>query len=151
SYTGGSGPFAEGDLNFDGSINEQDAVHFGNHLYTTLSGTSPGATYAFGDMNGDLVSDYNDLVAFRSIYDAANGAGAFAALSVAAVPEPSSMLLFGVIGSIGLVIGRRTRVRCLKCCVAVVASVALLSSAQADIVFQENFNSIPAGTLLNNT
>src|SRR5690606_13724531 len=45
-YSGGASnldQFVVGDLNFDGHVDAADAVKFGNHFYTTLTGDSPGA------------------------------------------------------------------------------------------------------------
>jgi hypothetical protein len=57
-------------------------------LHANLSGLTAEQAYAKGDLNGDGVNDFQDLVLFRSAFNTAHGAGSFAALR-AAVPEPA--------------------------------------------------------------
>ncbi|MCA9186736.1 MAG: PEP-CTERM sorting domain-containing protein, partial [Planctomycetales bacterium] len=54
-------------------------------------------SYSQGDMNGDLANDYDDFLAFRNAYDAANGTGSFTAM-LQSIPEPAttSLLCVGV-------------------------------------------------------
>ena len=93
-FVGNNGvPFAKGDFDFDGDIDADDHGIFAAGLHTDLSSLSIIEAYARGDLNEDLVSNVEDFLQFQVIYDDANGAGAFAALQAAAVPEPSSMLL----------------------------------------------------------
>ena len=54
----------------------------------------PAAAFYNGDMNGDLLINFTDLVAFRSTFDEAHGAGAFQ-LSFG-VPEPAAAILFAI-------------------------------------------------------
>jgi hypothetical protein len=58
-----------------------------------------------GDLNGDRKSDHADFAQFKTIYDLANGVGAFAAM-VASVPEPSS---FSLIAAAGCLLATRRR------------------------------------------
>ena len=77
-----------GDSNFDGEFNTSDLV-------TALSAgkyeTGDAATYAQGDWNGDKLFDTSDFVAALS----AGGYELGPRAAVAAVPEPSSLILLG--------------------------------------------------------
>jgi hypothetical protein len=95
-YTGD--PIANGDLNADGAIDVNDWVAFLVGLNDDVPGISPAAAYQRGDLvNNDLVTDHADFLEFQQLYDAANGAGSFAAM-VASVPEPTSgcMMMIGI-------------------------------------------------------
>jgi hypothetical protein len=88
-----------GDLDRDGDVDLTDYSLYLSGLNTDLSNLSPDQAYAKGDLNGDLKNNFADFVLFRTAYDAANGAGAFAELSQ--VPEASGMALvaMGCFGS----------------------------------------------------
>jgi hypothetical protein len=59
-------------------------------------------------LNGDKVSNQADFAAFKSLYNAANGAGSFLAMVAAtSVPEPSSALLITAAGTFLLTSVRR--------------------------------------------
>ena len=61
-----------------------------------------------GDLNGDFRNDHADFVIFKAAFEAANGAGSFAAM-LAFVPEPCTFLLV-VSAAFGCCIaGRRSR------------------------------------------
>ena len=98
-YTGNNDvPFQRSDLNFDGSITDDDWAIYLLTAPTVFTGMSPTESYAFGDLNGDLKSDFADFRLFKADYLEANsGAGAamFDAfeLSTFGVPEPASLLL----------------------------------------------------------
>jgi hypothetical protein len=104
----GGAPFALGDLNTDGSINAADWMVFRSNQHANISANSLAEAYRLGDLTGDKLNNHEDFVAFKTLYDAANGAGAFAAL-VAGVPEPSSAALIVSAGCV--VIGCRFRHR----------------------------------------
>jgi len=93
----GGDSFAEGDLNADGAINAADWMILRTNQHTILSGKSLAEAYRLGDLTGDKANNHSDFAAFKNLYDAANGVGAFAAM-VASVPEPSSSLLFASAG-----------------------------------------------------
>jgi hypothetical protein len=88
-------PYLRSDFDFDNDIDADDWDSFvSNHLSTTFpEGTLPAQSYGGGDLNGDLVVNFADFRLFQQDYDAANGAGAFASLSGASVPEPSTVVL----------------------------------------------------------
>jgi hypothetical protein len=93
NFTGHGGvPFTTGDLNVDGVINSADWGIFRTNQHVDLSGKSLAEAYRMGDMNRDRMNNHPDFVAFKTAYDAANGAGAFVAM-VASIPEPSSCIL----------------------------------------------------------
>lgn len=123
-FVGNSGMgFEQGDLDFDNDIDIDDYIAFLSGLHTDLSALSPTEAYKKGDMNGDLANNFDDTVIFRDVYDAANGAGAFAAL-VAGVPEPASMTLLGL-GFVALLLGRRRRAHGVISAVAAIACLLL--------------------------
>ena len=110
-YSGNDGvPFPRSDLNFDGSITDDDWAIYLLTGPTIFTGMSPAETYAFGDLNGDLKSDYADFRLFKADFLLANsGAGAamFDAFERSAfgVPEPSSVAL--LLLAVGLSCGTR--------------------------------------------
>ncbi len=99
-------PYPQGDLNFDGVINGQDWLTYVAGLGTFSPGFSVAQSYRQGDLTGDLVNDHADFLVFKSLFEAANGAGSFAAM-LARVPEPSSCLLLAVAGGSFLFCRRR--------------------------------------------
>jgi hypothetical protein len=101
SYVGNGGiSLGRGDLNFDGALTADDWAIFVAGAYTNLVGLSKAQAYQFGDLNGDNANDFTDFRIFKADYDAANGVGAFAAMS-GVVPEPSAIVLaaFGAIAA----------------------------------------------------
>ena len=94
-YTGGinNAAYKRSDLNFDGVININDWNIFLANNGLTFANMSAAETYALGDLNGDLVNDLKDFRLFKADYTAVNGAGAFAALDGANVPEPATLAM----------------------------------------------------------
>jgi hypothetical protein len=113
TYTGNNDvPFEVGDLTGpagspDGSINSLDWVVLRTNQHTNLSSFSLAEAYRRGDLNSDKRNDFADFVAFKSLYDAANGAGSFVAM-LASIPEPSTLLLVLAYGVFALPARRRT-------------------------------------------
>lgn len=93
-FTGnGDESFSRSDFNVDGVIDADDyTTLLANHL-TDLGSELAIDTFALGDVDGDLDNDFDDFRLFKGDFIAANGAEAFAALTGAAVPEPTSLLL----------------------------------------------------------
>lgn len=81
-----------GDLSGNCSIGVEDWGLFRAGQQTNMAGFTHAQAYAAGDLNGDLRNDHADFVIFKSVFDAANGSGAFAAM-ITAVPEPSAAFL----------------------------------------------------------
>ena len=96
AYTGGA-QYRFGDLNFDRNaaltVLDWNAFKLG-HGFDFSTVVSAAESYAKGDLDGDFDHDLRDFQLFKTAYDAASGAGAFAAM-LASVPEPSTALLFG--------------------------------------------------------
>jgi hypothetical protein len=93
TYTGNSGqPLRPGDFDTNGSITASDWLILRNNQHTNLTGKSLAEAYRLGDLNGDKLNNHVDFVAFKTLYDAAHGSGAFVAM-VAAIPEPSTAVL----------------------------------------------------------
>ncbi len=113
-YIGGvnSLPYATGDFNLDGVVNAADWVILRTNQLGNLSSKSLAEAYRLGDLNGDKVDDHADFIAFKSIYDSANGAGAFVAMVAAtSVPEPSTAFLVIAAGTFLLPSSRRRAAR----------------------------------------
>jgi hypothetical protein len=112
TYVGGpsGASLAEGDLNVDGAINASDWVILRTNQLGNLSALGLAEAYRRGDLNGDRLNDHADFAEFKSLFDAANGAGSFAAMA-AAVPEPTGCLVAFVAGSILLPASRRAATR----------------------------------------
>jgi hypothetical protein len=106
NYTGnGDQPLAFGDLNALNGITSADWAILRTHQHTDLSGKSLAEAYRLGDLTGDRRNDHADFVAFKTAFEAANGAGSFARM-LAGVPEPASILLVGI-GLATLAVGSR--------------------------------------------
>jgi hypothetical protein len=95
SYIGNGGQaFARSDLNTDGAVDGNDWLVFLANNLTNLSGLMDVDQHNRGDLNGDNANDFHDFRVFQADFDAANGAGAFAAaFGDARVPEPAGWLL----------------------------------------------------------
>jgi hypothetical protein len=95
----------DGDLNRDGSVDANDFQMYIGGLHASLGALSFDDAYRRGDLNGDLANNYQDFVLFKAAYDAANGAGAFAALQI---PEPAGLVMMslGGMGALAILTGR---------------------------------------------
>jgi hypothetical protein len=85
-------PVVYGDLNNNGTITAADWMILRANQYAEVGGSYQDA-YFRGDLTADLANDHDDFVAFKTLYEAANGAGSFARM-LASIPEPSSLALF---------------------------------------------------------
>ena len=110
AYLGGVNnlPYATGDFDLNGVINSADWVILRTHQLENVSSKSLAEAYRLGDLNGDKLNNHADFVAFKSLYDAANGTGAFVAMVAATgVPEPSTAILVLAASSVMLPMVRR--------------------------------------------
>jgi len=98
------GCFVEGDINGDCMLSVADWSRFRSGQHTDLSGLTQAEAYALGDLNGDSRNDHADFTLFKSLFEAANGAGSFATM-LATVPEP------GWITTLGTLLGVSTCLR----------------------------------------
>lgn len=89
-----------GDANFDGKVDINDLT-----IVLSNYGKTVGASWTNGDFNGDGRVDINDLTIVLANY----GRTAGASIAVAAVPEPSTVLLaaFAVVGLLACVTRKR--------------------------------------------
>ena len=103
-----STPFEEGDLTFDGSIDSDDWLAYVGGLGVDFANQSPAQSYRGGDLNGDGVNNHSDFLAFRELFEVANGTGSFEAMlgSLSVVPEPTTTCL-ALIAGIQFVLVRR--------------------------------------------
>jgi hypothetical protein len=108
SYVGGveNLPFNEGDLNTDGAISAADWAILRTNQHANISSQSLAEAYRLGDLNGDKLNNHADFVEFKTLYDNANGVGAFVAMA-AGVPEPSSLVIVASAAGVWLVRQRR--------------------------------------------
>lgn len=114
------------DLNFNGFVEIGDYAAFLAGYNVNLTGKTRAQQYNLGDLDADGKHSVKDFLAFKSQYDLANGAGAFAA-ALASVPEPSTAALGLIGGVVGLFASRRRRCRCLAA--ASVCGLSLIISA----------------------
>jgi hypothetical protein len=130
-YTGSA--ITAGDFNASGTINLEDFQTLLTNLHTDVATLSVVEAYQRGDMNGDRAINFNDFRTFRTAYDTANGAGAFAQL----VPEPDTCAMLLVVAAVcGAWVRRRSVASALvlvTCCVAVnQTNAATLLSVDVD-------------------
>jgi hypothetical protein len=162
AYTGNGGQaFRFADLNFDNVINPADWNIYIAGALTNVSALSGAERYQKGDLNNDGVNNLNDTKLFLDAYDAANGAGSFAAMLASLnVPEPSAAFLL-LAGGVLMAASRR-RILGRSCSLTsylAVALVAMCMSTQdavaAPIIWDEPFPiqtpadviALPGGTI----
>lgn len=80
----------QGDLNFDGVLDDQDYLQLTTFAETDLSPFSAIERYMRGDLDGDGLNTIADFVIFKDIYETAHGAGAFTTM-LQTVPEPIAL------------------------------------------------------------
>jgi serralysin len=85
------------DLNLDGAANIADWAIFVSNSYATLDGLGQLDAFQRGDLDFDGDNDVADFRFFKSAYIDVNGADAFANLF--GVPEPSSILMAGIVAA----------------------------------------------------
>lgn len=90
-----------GDFDFDGRVDGDDWTFFAQQV--------GGAATGPADLNFDSRVDHSDFVLFRSLFEAANGPGSFAAL-IAEAPEPAAALSLSIAAA--LFVFSRPTLRC---------------------------------------
>ncbi len=133
-YTGNNNQaFQRSDLNFDGIINGVDwNVFRANHLVPIDPTLTLAESAGLGDLDGDLDVDVADFRLFKTDFIAANGAAAWAALSV---PEPGSLALAAVACALAVAARRRAGLAAL-----LLAAMGPAMTAQADLTHKYTFN-----------
>ena len=148
-FTGnGDEPFAAGDLNFDGVIDEGDWPIFRAGSFADLSALTEAQQYQQGDLNGDGLNNLDDFDLFKTAFDGANGVGAFDAM-IAAVPEPATWLLLAIGGL--LMVGRRYRQWLALVCLVALFVAVTSGPASADILPGTGTNFALGGTATQST
>ncbi|HEY3392424.1 MAG TPA: PEP-CTERM sorting domain-containing protein [Lacipirellulaceae bacterium] len=95
-----------GDLTGDGSLTSADWVILRSNIHSNLTGLTHQQAYFRGDVTADLQNNHEDFFAFKTLYDDANGAGAFNAM-LAGIPEPSTPILISLAALIAVFRRRR--------------------------------------------
>jgi hypothetical protein len=78
--------------NTGGPLTSADWAILRSNKEKDVSGLTNQAAYFLGDLTADLKIDHDDFVAFKFLYEAANGTGSFGQM-LASVPEPSTLTL----------------------------------------------------------
>jgi serralysin len=99
-------PSSTADVNLDGLTNIDDWTQFLATGYTNLAEFTRREAFERGDLDLDGDNDFTDFRLFKSLYDVANGVGAFARM--ASVPEPAGLVILAAVG-VGLPALRRRR------------------------------------------
>jgi endonuclease/exonuclease/phosphatase family metal-dependent hydrolase len=84
--------FVLGDLTGNCVLNGEDWAQFRGGQFADMTALTRSEAYELGDLTGDFRNDHADFVIFKTSFEAANGAGSFAAM-LAVVPEPGSAVL----------------------------------------------------------
>ena len=147
-FTGGS-QIALGDFDNDGDLDVDDYAVVLQGLNMDLAGMTDVESYALGDVTGDQLTNFQDIAAFRDLYDAANGDGAFNNL----IPEPGAfgMLFFGLFALSAFRSRRFRKVAAIATCVAAMSFMST-TDVQAQITYVDadeqpggNTNTLPGG------
>ncbi|WP_146563717.1 hypothetical protein [Posidoniimonas corsicana] len=133
-FTGGTQQ-AIGDYNADGNIDVDDYGLMLGNLNRTFSDISRAEAHGMGDITGDLVTNFSDLVAFRDVYDTANGAGSFALISSGVVPEPGCFALLSMLAAGWLGFRCRRHAPVVAAGALMLALVAAAPEASAQITY----------------
>lgn len=146
-------PPVPGDLTADRIVNIQDWIAFKADAQTDLAGLTDEQAFLRGDFNLDRKHTIGDVLLFRQYFDAAQGAGAFAAISQA--PEPSTLLL-AALALFCFVVVRSPRggrkLRALSIVVSSVCCGVVVREAAADqTLYQQDFEGLPLGPNVDET
>lgn len=80
-----------GDFDQDGDIDESDYSTLIGNMHRSFTDMTGSETHMYGDISGNGLIDFSDLVGFKTAYEDANGLGSFAAAFGTGVPEPSTV------------------------------------------------------------
>lgn len=137
-YIGNGGQaFEIGDLSRSNGIDGADWVILRGNLTSDVSALEPLDQYLAGDLTGDGFVNQADFREFKSLFIAANGAAAFAA--IVGVPEPSTIVL--ALAGVALVAVRGRR-QLQVCVVALLAVLATSHAASAADLFVDAFDRV---------
>lgn len=149
-------PPKPGDLTGNRIIDIDDWLAFKNAADASLAGVNDQVALSLGDLNLDRTHSLNDLLLFRKYFDAANGAGAFAALGE--VPEPSALMLggaaFGFAGIARRLLrkSRNANARCLAVGLVTASCLVVAEPAEARVpLYVQNFDSLTLGPNVDET
>lgn len=137
------------DLNYDGTVDLGDYQAFlDGYGSTSLVGKLEVERHNLGDLNNDGKFSVQDFLEFKRQFDAKRGPGMFEAmLAGVAVPEPSTVALLGLVGTVLLLMLSRRNVRGIVA-TAIIAGGLIASdkTAHAQLpLFLEDFESVPLG------
>jgi hypothetical protein len=125
-------PIDPSDFNADGSITLADFQILMTNMHTDISTFTQGQAHTSGDATGDRAVNFADFTTFRTAYDLANGAGAFAQMA-SQIPEPASLGMLAIAGAFAAKFARRRR---LAAAAAVAMCCLVASSAQAQTLLK---------------
>ncbi len=123
-----------GDLDGDGDVDLTDYDTIRIHQQQSL-------LYNFeGEMTGDSLVDLNDFRAFKTAYEAANGGSGSLAAALAAVPEPSTLVLaMLLVGAVAWVKRGRLALPARLAVLAMLGLAVAAAPASADLLFYDPF------------
>jgi hypothetical protein len=85
-----SSPVVYGDLDNNGTITASDWMVLRTNLYADVGDGTHQQAYFLGDLTADLAVNHSDFFAFKTLFEAANGAGSFHQM-LASLPEPTTV------------------------------------------------------------
>lgn len=137
-YIGNGGqPLTLADYNGNGIVDSNDWATVRNNLISDVSALQPFQRYLAGDLNSDGQVNSTDFRQFKTLYEADNGLGSFAALL--AVPEPTSACL--VLVGLAMLRTRRSIGRAVMLGMLAVCGLAATSpEASAVNLFSDTFD-----------
>lgn len=145
-YTGTS--YELGDLDTDRDIDIDDYQILVSNLHAQIDDQNPASDsqleqYLQGDLNGDTLINYADIVQFQSIFAAANPG---ATLSLSRVPEPKSLgLLGGLLAVIAFGFKSKLKMR-LALILAALAMIPATASNAQELFYNVQFGNQAAQT-----
>lgn len=125
----GDAPHILADYNGNGVVDAADWTTFRTANRADLTGATATEAYYGGDLDGDFDKDIYDYSLFVRRYELFNGAGSFATLNAASVPEPATFALAAtLLAAVGAI---RLRRRCVGLMLVLAGLVISASPASA--------------------